>query len=125
MTVVDTTPPAVTAALVPVGPGDDGGGDSDEGRFRVEFSCGPDNCDPNPVVSAKLNGISVTNGQIVELEIDDETEVEFEYGILEIEAPSFSLVVTCTDASGNEGMATAAPTGLGADNDDAGDVDDD
>ena len=112
VTVQDTTAPAVTAALVPVGSGDD-----DEGRFRVVCSC-TDNCDPSPALTCTLNGIAVDNGQIVELEIDDETEVEREDGILEIEAPSFELVATCTDASGNVGMATAAPTGLGADNDD-------
>lgn len=115
VTVVDTTPPTVTAALVPVGEGDDDDDDSDEGRFRVEFSCA-DTCAAISSTTATLNGIAVVDGQVVELEIDDETEVEVEDGILEIEAPSFSLDVTCTDAFGNVGTAQATPT-LGPDND--------
>ena len=106
ITVVDTTPPDVTAALVPMGEVDD-----DEGTFRVEFSCS-DSCDTNPVItSATLNGIPVTNGQVVELELEDEgeQEVEEEDGVLQIEAPSFELVVTCEDASGNVATATATP----------------
>ena len=70
------------------------------------FSC-EDNCDPNPVTTATLNGIAVSNGQIVSLEFDDEMEVDTEDGILEIEAPSFELVATCTDSAGNVGEATA------------------
>jgi len=113
VTVIDDTPPSVTASLVPVASGDD----DDEGLFIVEFSAS-DNCDPNPSVSAVLNGEPVANGQEVELEIDDDNEVEFEDGILEIEAPSFELNVTAEDASGNVGTGTATPTFVDDDDDD-------
>jgi len=85
----DITPPEITASLVPIC------GEDDEGLFRVEFSA----TDESGVgsITATLNGITVTNGQIVELELDDEEEVEFEDGILEIEASSFTLDVTATD----------------------------
>jgi len=110
----------VTANLVPIGEVDD-----DEGRFLVEFSCS-DACDANPTVtSATLNGIAVSNGQVVELELEDDgQEVEFEDGVLEIEAPSFLLTVQCTDGAGNVGMATATPT-FGLDDDDDEDDDED
>ncbi|MCI0401743.1 MAG: hypothetical protein L0Y67_01345 [Gammaproteobacteria bacterium] len=116
---VDATPPVVTATLDPGGEIDD-----DEGRFRVQFSC-TDDRDPAPTItSAALNGIPVVNGQLVELEVHDETQVEEDDDILEIEAPSFELVVTCTDASGNVGIATATPP-FDDDDDDDGDDDDD
>ena len=106
ITVVDTTAPVVTAALVPVGEGDD-----DDDLFRVEFSCS-DTCDDNPAVTfATINGVPVSNGQLVELELEDDEEQEVgeEDGVLEIEAPSFLLTVECVDASGNVGTATATP----------------
>ena len=120
---IDTTPPVVTAALVPVGDGDD------EGVFRVEFSV-TDNLDPAPSVIAVLEvpglaDIPVTNGQVIEFEVDDEeSEVESEDGILEIEAPSLTLRVTGTDADGNSAEATAIPTGLTGDGDDETEDDD-
>ena len=87
ITVRDTTAPTVTAALVPVVGDDD---DHDDGLFRVEFSCS-DSCDTNPAVTATLNGILVSNGQIVSLQLDDDggQEVKWEDGILEIQAASF------------------------------------
>lgn len=124
ITVVDTTAPTVTAALVPACEPEDADDDNDdtngpcipevgedEGFFQIQFSCS-DVCDANPTASATLNGIPVSNGQIVKLELEDDDEgqeVEIVDGILEIEAPSFTLTVTCTDASGNVGMATATP----------------
>lgn len=102
VTVTDVTPPDVSASLVPIDV------EEDEGLFRVEFSA-DDNCDANPAVNALLNGEPVTNGQLVELEIDDDVEVEFDDGILEMEAPSFELIVTATDASGNTGVGRAIP----------------
>ena len=63
---------------------------------------------------------------MVELELDDEVEVEEEDGILEIEAPSFVLVVICEDASGNVAEATATPPfGEDDDDDESDDSDDD
>jgi len=104
--VVDTTAPTVTANLTPVSQGDDGD-DSDEGRFTVDFSVS-DIVDANPTVVAELIvaghaiALTVTNGQLIEFEYEDEkTEVEVEDGILEIEAPFMVLRVTATDASGN------------------------
>ena len=76
----------VIAAFAPVAPTP---GPEIDGLFKVEFSCS-DQCDAKPkVTSAKLNGISVANGQLVKLEEDDDTEVEFEDGILNIEGVSF------------------------------------
>jgi hypothetical protein len=110
---IDKTPPAATAALVPVGKVKD-----DEGRYRVQIGCSnPAGASAAGTATAKLNGITVSHGQVVELELDDETEAEFRRGILrELEAPSFSLVVSCPDAAGNVGIKTAAP--VFADDDD-------
>jgi len=91
----DTTPPVITASLAPVDV------EEDEGLFRVEFSATDENL---ASVNALLNGEPVTNGQLVELEIDDDNEVEFDDGILEMEAPSFELIVTAIDDSGNTGV---------------------
>jgi hypothetical protein len=101
VTVVDTTAPVVTATLVPVSL------EEDEGSFRVVFSA-TDLVDANPAITATLNGATVTNGQVVKLERDDEAKVEFERGKLEIKGMSFSLDVSATDASGNTGTAAAA-----------------
>lgn len=43
--------------------------------------------------------------------------------MLKIEAPSFELVVTCTDSSGNVGTGTATPV-FGEEDDDEGDDED-
>jgi hypothetical protein len=104
VTVRDTTPPRVTASLVPVGEVEE-----DEGRFRVVYSCA-DSCDATLASAAQINGIAVTNGQIVELEVErKKQEVEFKNGLLKIEAPSFVLTVTCTDRSGNVGVGKVGP----------------
>jgi len=112
------SPPVVTAALVPICD------DDDEGLFTVVFTAtDPDN---NIVdVDVELNGIPVTNGQVVELEIDDETVVENDDDILEIQAPSFELVVTATDSEGLSTTATATPTFAECPDDDDDDDDDD
>jgi len=134
--VVDTTAPVVTATLLPYSHGDEeddddkNGHDSDEGRFTVQFTVS-DIVDANPTVSAVLNisghatPVTVTNGQIIEFEYEDEkTEVEVEDGMLEIEAPAMVFNVTATDASGNSGSASAQPQGLSRDNDDEDEHDD-
>ena len=102
VTVVDSTPPDVTAAMILIGSDDD-----DEALFRVEFSC-TDIVDTDVIPTATLNGIPVTNGQLVNLEFDDETEVGADDGVLEFEAPAFTFAVNCSDASGNEGSAIIA-----------------
>jgi len=113
--VQDTEPPEITASLVPIDVEDD------EGLFRVEFSASDESGVGS--ITATLNGITVTNGQIVELELDDEEEVEFEDGILEIEASSFTLTVTATDELGNTSVLTISPTFTGTDDDDDDDDD--
>ena len=122
--ILDTTPPVITAAFVPVGEVED-----DEGRFRLEYSCS-DNLDSNPTIAgATLNGIAVTHGQVVELERDDDRDVEWDDGILEIEAPDFVLTMKCKDAAGNVGTGTATPpfssSGDDDEEEDEGDDDDD
>ena len=125
----DTTAPTVSAALVPVGDGDEEEDDDDEGRFRVEFSA-IDECDTALDLEAVLivpglAPITVTNGQVIEFEMDDEdAEAETEDGLVEIEGPALTLRVTATDASGNRGVVEAEPTGLSPDNDDETDDDD-
>ena len=100
---IDTAPPLVTARLVPIDV------DDDEGLYRVSISC-RDNCDPNPRLKAwlKVPGqrrIPVAHGDLVDWEGDDEVEVEYDDGILEIESPKLVLRAKCIDASGNVGKA--------------------
>ncbi|NNG04504.1 MAG: hypothetical protein HKM95_10445 [Inquilinus sp.] len=128
--VVDTTRPDLVASLTLVGEGDDNG-DDDEGRFRIGVTAG-DVCDSEPTVTAVLDiegcpDISVADGQIIEFEFDDdECEVEWEDGILEIEAPALVLVATVIDGSGNTDEVVVLPMGLSDDNDNvaAADLDD-
>ena len=102
--VEDTTPPVVTANLVPLGKVG-----KEKGLFRVEFGCS-DSCDSSPTVTlADLNGIPVVNGQVVELKIHHKTEVKEDKEVLTIKSPSFLLTVRCVDASENEGVATEGP----------------
>ena len=123
VTVVDTAAPRVTAVLVPIDVEDD------EGLFRVEFSYN-DTSDGDPsilsaVIVAGGTEIPVSNGQVVELELDEDLEVEMDDGVLEIEAPSFTLVVECADGAGNVSVATATPEFDDRDDDDDDDDDDD
>jgi len=103
VTVVENIPPTITAELVPLC-GDD---DDEEGLFMVMFTA-TDVDSTSLDVTAMLNGEKVTDGQIVSLELDDENEVEFEDGTLEIEAPSFELTVTADDGL-TQTTATATP----------------
>lgn len=110
VSVTDTTPPNVIAALDPVVAGD-------EGRFRVRFSVS-DIVDPAPVVEAVLvmgssRILLASDGQVIGFEReDDDWEIEQEGGILEIEAPSLTLRVTATDFSGNTAVVLAQPVRL-------------
>ena len=104
VTVADQSAPWITAALVPIYDEVE----EDGGDFRAVFSCA-DNCDSNLAPLAALNGIPVLNGQLLSLELDSGREIEFDDGVLEIQAPSFRLDVLCTDLSGNVGTATAIP----------------
>jgi len=133
--VTDTTPPVATATLIFASAGDEEGKphDDDEGMFQVVASCS-DNCAGSggctaPVLTAELQCwgggvIAVNPGDIVEIEMDDEgCDIEIEGGKIEIEG-DVTLVVTCTDATGNTTQATAAPLGLQPDNDDEWEDDD-
>jgi hypothetical protein len=60
-------------------------------------------------VHASINGIPVSNGQIVQLEVEKKTKSHLEHGTLSIEAPSFTLNVSCADAAGNTSAAKASP----------------
>ncbi|MDX8405826.1 MAG: SBBP repeat-containing protein, partial [Mariprofundus sp.] len=128
VTVVDTTAPTVTAQLIPVSGGHDEDEDEhSEGMFQVVLTA-TDIADPNPVLVATLNGVTVTNGQIVELNQSKKAKSEFEHGKLEIKGMSFSLDVAATDASGNTGNASttfAFPPKHDGDDKDHGDKDHD
>jgi PKD repeat protein len=126
--VVDTMAPMVTAALTPVA---DKSLKHNRGQFTVSFACA-DDCDPNATPTAMLNGVPVTDGQVVELRLkseksaksgksnksdkSDKSEKSKKSGKsgksekpVKIEGPSFTLEVVCIDASGNVGMATVMP----------------
>jgi len=105
VSVVDTQPPVVMAQIVEV---TDGGGDPDEARSEIQFVC-QDECDDEPELMARANGVQVERGQLVVFEQQNEFQAEFEDGILYLEGPAFELVATCTDGSGNESLATATP----------------
>ena len=76
--------------------------EDDDELFQVTFSCS-DSCDAAPSAEATLNGVPVTNGQLVELEAGDGRDPELSDGRLSLEAPVFTLDVSCVDASGNWG----------------------
>jgi len=101
VTVADSTAPTVTAQLVPLKL------KKHEGTFRVEFSA-TDLVDPDPAISATLNGVTVTDGQVIELKAGKKVKIKIGHGEIEITAPSFTLDVTATDASGNTGTGSAA-----------------
>jgi hypothetical protein len=104
----DTTPPEVTAELVPIRVW------PRIGRFEVSFSC-VDDRDPNPVATATLNGIPVDNGDRVFLITTRELEkARMIRGTLFVWAPEFELVVTCTDEAGNTATVTVTPEFRGA-----------
>ena len=102
VTVADHTAPTVTALLVNISRG----GDDDSMQFfRVDLS----SIDAVGVVSlsADLNGIRVTNGQIVQLQLKSGPQsAKREDGKLQIKASSFLLTATSTDAAGNTATAT-------------------
>ena len=119
--VIDVTPPVVQCELTPLlpPPGDDDDDDDGglDGNTQVNFSA-VDNCsvpDLSAVLDIGCKQIDVSNGQIIDLECDDDCEVEAGdddddddagVSILEIEAQSVELIVTATDGSGNVGTCT-------------------
>jgi hypothetical protein len=117
ITVRDTTAPAPTASLVNISKGGD---DESSQFFRVVFAA----TDKVGVtaLTATLNGVTVTNGQIVQLQqIKSGTQsTKREDGRLQIKATSFLLTVTATDGAANKGTATATAVFIkkGKDDDD-------
>ena len=120
--VVDTTPPTVSCAAVPICPD----GDDDFGEdFRLQFSAsdvgGEVVVDPIlDLTGGTCADIPVTSGQIIDAECDDDCVVEIENGILEIEADRIDLVVSAVDACGNTAQCSANVC-AGDEDDDFGD----
>ena len=83
--------------------------DDDDERLLIEFSA-TDNCgleSVSSVIETPCRDIPVVDGQIVELECeDDDCELDFENGILDIEATTATLVVTAEDECGNTATCT-------------------
>lgn len=101
--VVDDTPPVVScSATTPVGDDDDN--DDDDGGLQINFSA-TDNCavaSLTAVIDIGCQQISVEDGDIVEVECDDDDcEVETEDGVLKIQSETATLIVTATDGAGN------------------------
>jgi hypothetical protein len=53
--------------------------------------------------------VFVTNGQLVEIELDDDVEIEWDDGILEVSGPKIVLVVKAKDIYGEVDKAKAKP----------------
>jgi len=106
ISVLDTTTPLVTVFLAP-----GSGGDDDERAFRVQFSA-VDNCDPEPAVEAFIRAcrrkIPIQKNQVFKFERDDDCEIEWDDGMLEIEAKRAVLEVRATDAAGNVATTKAS-----------------
>ncbi len=118
VTVVDTTPPTVTASLTPLRAGGD---DESAQLFKVAFSA-TDLFGIKGSAQATLNGVAVTNGQIVKLKLtrSGAQRVDSDDHVLHIRATSFLLTVTATDTNGNVGTATAVPVFVKHGQDDEG-----
>ena len=82
--------------------------DPEEGEVKIS---GPD---PQALLEQilELGGIAVPDGQIVEIESEDggdETDFEFDDGVLEIEASDVTICVIATDTAGEMDTAVAEP----------------
>jgi hypothetical protein len=101
---VSSTAPAATAMLLAKrSHGEDNG--ENTSSFTVVATCS------SGTATALLNGVAVQNGDVVRLKLKKrgDQRVRRENGRLTISATSFQLVVTCTDAAGNQGSAATAP----------------
>ena len=104
--ITNTIKGAATASLVPVR----GGGDDESTQsFTVVFSA----TDTVGVktLTASLNGVTVTNGQVVQLQTikSGAQSVKRDDGKLQIKATSFTLTVVATYTNGGTATATAVP----------------
>jgi len=68
------------------------------GRYTVEASC-----DFGTLTSVMLNGLAVTNGQVVQLKFNDKKvgSSTTKRGTLTVRGASFDLVVVCTGLNGS------------------------
>jgi hypothetical protein len=105
VTVKDTTAPVITATMTAKA----GGGDESTQSFTIAFSA--TDAVGVKTLTAVLNGLTVTNSQIVQLELakSGKQESEKDDGKLKIKATAFSLVVTAADAAGNTSTKTVVP----------------
>lgn len=125
VTVVDATAPVVTCGWQPQCRGrDDSDSDSepgacgdDDARYTLVIQSA-DNCDPSPVIQAVIRcgrrTANVVPGMRVKLDLDsdddqdedEDCELEWDDGILEIEASRVWLQAEAFDATGNRGTCT-------------------
>jgi len=105
-TVTSAASPAATAMLVPNANGVVNG-NAQSAKFTVVATCSAGSS-----ASAALNGIAVSNGDTVRLKAAGKNggSVKVNGDGLSITADSFKLVVTCADASGNQGSSVATWT---------------
>jgi pullulanase-type alpha-1,6-glucosidase len=96
----DTTPPVVTAALVP------GRVQRHIGTFTVDVSCTDDRTGALDL-DADVNGIAVEDEDELLLVRQPRSAVVDLGPVLILSGPKFTLTATCTDAAGNEATATA------------------
>lgn len=102
VTVADRTAPVLTALLVNVS---NGGDDNSMQFFRVVLSA--TDAVGVSALTADLNGVRVTDGQIVQLQVKSGAQsAKRENSKLQIKAPSFLLTATGTDAAGNTATLT-------------------
>jgi hypothetical protein len=79
------------------------------GLFVVDFSC-VDNVDPGPECVADLNGVPISDGQIVHLVRAPGNPITLRLGpVLFMKDDSFLLTVTGTDERGNTTTVSAEP----------------
>jgi hypothetical protein len=104
--VTSAASPAATAMLVPNANGVVNG-NAQSAKFTVVATCSAGSS-----ASAALNGIAVSNGDTVRLKAAGKNggSVKVNGDGLSITADSFQLVVTCADASGNQGSSVATWT---------------
>ena len=100
---LDQTPPEVAAELDRIA------ATRNTGLFVVDFSC-VDNVDPDPECVADLNGVPVSDGQIVHLVRAPGKPITLRLGpVLFMKDDSFVLTVTGTDERGNTATVSAEP----------------
>ena len=121
------TVPVALASLTKIDNGDEVG-DANEGLFEVSFGyvdpfeCKPVTCTAELVCESGRN-VAVEKGQLVEIKMDDdECEIEYENGRLQVQGP-VKLVVTCSNET-DSSTAEALPEKLSTDNYQVGEDDD-